>query len=211
MLLSGGIDSATALYLTKGKHQVRALTFEYMGIARSELSAASAIASRAGVLEHRMVRLPDLKEAADIPGFRPPGLPPTYVPLRNGIFYAFAASYAEETGAAYIVGGHNKDDTGVFADVSSEFFGSLQSAFLKGSPILRKNRLRIIRPLRSLRKPEVIRLAASLGVPLESTWSCQRDSEEHCWSCDGCLTRERCFREAGVVDPLAGPKPEKIT
>ena len=204
MLLSGGIDSATALYLTKKKQGVRALTFEYMGIARRELAAAGTIASRASVLEHRIVRLPDLREAADIPGFRPPGLPPTYIPLRNSIFYAFAASYAEEIGAAYIVGGHNRDDTKVFADVSQEFFSSLQRAFWKGSRILRRNRLEIARPLKHLKKPAVIRLAASLGVPLELTWSCHRDSEKHCWRCDGCLTRERCFKEAGIVDPLAG-------
>ena len=211
MLLSGGIDSATALYLTKKTQRVRALTFEYMGIARSELSAAKAIAFQAGVLEHRIVRLPDLREAADIPGFRPPGLPPTYIPLRNGIFYAFAASYAEETSASYIVGGHNRDDAVVFADVSAEFFSSLQRAFWNGSPSLRRNKLKIARPLKLLRKPGVIRLAASLGVPLELTWSCHRDSEEHCWNCDGCISRARCFREAGVVDPLASSKMEKIT
>jgi len=190
---------------------VRALTFEYMGIARSELAAAKAVASRASVLEHRIVRLPDLREAADIPGFRLYGLPPTYIPLRNSIFYAFAASYAEETGAASIVGGHNEDDTEVFADVSPEFFSSLQRAFWNGSQVLRKNRLRIARPLKRLRKPAVIRLAASLGVPFELTWSCHRDSKVHCWRCDGCLSRVRCFRDAGIFDPLAGSKLEKIS
>jgi len=204
VLLSGGIDSATALFLTKKRQGVRALTFEYFGIARSELAAARVIASKAGVLEHRMVRLPDLKEVADIPGFRPSGLPPTYIPLRNSIFYALAASYAEEVEASYIVGGHNRDDTKVFADVSPEFFDSLQRAFRSGSRILRRNRLEIVRPLKQLKKPAVIRLGASMGVPFELTWSCHRDAEKHCWKCDGCLTRERCFKEAGIVDPLAG-------
>jgi 7-cyano-7-deazaguanine synthase len=203
------MDSATALYLTKKKLKVRALTFEYSGIARSELAAARAVASRAGVLEHRVVRLPDLKEAADIPGFRSQGLPRTYIPLRNSIFYSFAASYAEETGAVSVVGGHNGDDTDVFADVSPEFFGSLQKAFRNGSTILRENKLVINRPLKHLRKPAVIRLGASLGVPLELTWSCHRDSKTHCWRCDGCLTRAKCFKEAGMIDPLK--KSEKIT
>ena len=203
MLLSGGIDSATALYLIKQTRPVRALTFEYQGIASKELEAARAIAGRAGVLEQRIVRLPDLKEAGDIPGFKPPGLPRTYIPLRNSIFYAFAASYAEETGAALIVGGHNRDDIEVFADVGADFFRPLQKALLSGSPILRRNRMRIVRPLSRKRKPEVIRLAASLGVPLELTWSCHRDAAEHCWDCDGCLSRRRNFASAGVVDPLS--------
>ena len=189
---------------------MRALTFDYNGIARSELAAADAIASKAGVAEHRIVRLPDLKEAADIPGFMPRGLPPTYIPLRNSIFYAFAASYAEETGAGSIVGGHNGDDSRVFADVSQDFFSSLQRAFWNGSRTLRKNRLRIVRPLERLGKPEVIRLGASIEVPLELTWSCHRDLKKHCWECDGCLSRRRCFKEAGVEDPLRAEL-EKIT
>ena len=208
MLLSGGIDSTTALHLTKRKQGVRALTFEYAGIARRELAAAQAIALRAGVFEHRIVRLPDLREAADIPGFTPSGLPPTYIPLRNSIFYAFAASYAEETGATCIVGGHNRDDAKVFADASPEFFGALQRSLWSGSPILRRNRLKIARPLSRLTKPAVIRLAASLGVTFELTWSCHRDTEEHCWRCDGCLSRTRCFKEAGIVDPLAAQSRE---
>ena len=211
MLLSGGVDSATALFLTRVTQRVRALTFEYKGIARSEIAASKAIAFRAGVLEHRIVRLPDLKEVTDIPGFRPSGLPPTYIPLRNSIFYGFAASYAEETGAESIVGGHNRDDLAVFADVSPEFFSSLQRAFWNGSRILWKNRLKIVRPLKRLRKPAVIRLGASLGVPFELTWSCHRDSEKHCWRCDGCVSRVRCFKEAGIADPLAGTRLEKIT
>jgi len=211
VLLSGGIDSAAALYLIKKTHPVRALTFEYQGIAGRELDSARAIARRAGVLEQRVVRLPDLREAGDIPGFKPVGLPSTYIPLRNSIFYAFAASYAEETGASLIVGGHNRDDTEIFADVSSEFFRSLQTALLTGSRILRRNRLRIVRPLSRRRKPEVIRVAASLGVPLELTWSCHKDLKEHCWDCDGCLSRRRAFASAGVADPLSPAKLEKIT
>jgi 7-cyano-7-deazaguanine synthase len=211
VLLSGGIDSATALYLTKKSQDVRALTFEYHGIARSELNAAKAIGAVAGVLEHRIVRLPDLKEAGDIPGFRPRGLPQTYIPLRNSIFYAFAASYAEETGAVSIIGGHNRDDSEVFIDVSSEFFRSLQKSLWSGSRILRANETRITRPLKDKRKAEVIRLAASLGVPLELTWSCHRDSERHCWQCEGCRSRVKCFGEAGVKDPLAPSDLEKIT
>lgn len=210
MLLSGGIDSATSLYLCRAKYSVRALTYEYHGMAEQELRSAGAIAERAGVLEHRVVRLPDLREAADIPGARFERLPPTYIPSRNAVFYSLAASYAEETGAAAIVGGHNKDDGAVFRDVSSEFFDHLKRALVSGSARLEGSRLEILRPLEGKTKVEVIRLASSLGVPLELTWSCHREGDRHCWRCPGCDSRARAFSEAGVPDPIPRTK-RKIT
>ena len=202
MLLSGGIDSTTALYVTRRRYIVRALTFVYHGIARREVESAKAIAAWGGVADHRLVRLPDLREAGDVGlgAFR--GLPPTYISMRNSIFYSYASSYAEETGAVAIVGGHNRDDEEVFQDTRPEFFAYLEKALRTGSPILRRNRLRISRPLRLMTKPEVVRLAASKGIPLELTWSCHRDGREHCWRCEGCLSRERAFLKAGVKDPL---------
>ena len=182
---------------------MRALTFEYHGIAPSEVRAARAMASRLGAEEHRFVRLPDLREAADIPGASFGGLPPTYIPLRNSVFYSFAASYAEEVAAAALVGGHNKDDTAVFADVSQAFFVSMEKAFHAGSPVLRRATLRILRPLQQMTKSQVVRAAASRGVPLELTWSCHRNGRRHCWDCTGCLARKASFQKAGVNDPLA--------
>jgi 7-cyano-7-deazaguanine synthase len=175
----------------------------YHGIARRELESARQVAEHAGVAEHRFVRLPDLREAGDISGYKFKGLPPTYIPLRNGIFYTFAGSFAEEVGAVAIVGGHNRDDEKVFSDVSQSFFGTLQKALWAGSPILRKNRTSILRPLRSKTKVQVVRLASSIRVPLELTWSCHRDGDAHCWNCDGCLLRARSFAEARVKDPLS--------
>ena len=203
MLLSGGIDSATALYVTKASNSVRAITFEYHGMAGQELRAAREVGASAGVREHRFVRLPDLKEAGDIAGAKFGRLPPTYIPLRNSIFYSFAASYAEEVGASLIVGGHNRDDGKVFEDVGSAFFGDLARAFRAASPILRRSEITIWRPLKDRSKPEVIRLAVSLRVPLDLTWSCHRSGGHHCWHCGGCLARERAFTAAGVPDPLA--------
>jgi 7-cyano-7-deazaguanine synthase len=178
------------------------MTLLYHGIAKMEVNAAKAIADRAGVSEHRFVRLPDLREAQDIPGVDFGRLPPIYVPMRNAIFYSFAASYAEEVSATAIVGGHNADDEKVFADVSPSFFGSLQRAFLAGSPILRKRGTSIDRPLSKMHKAEVVKLAQSKVVPLALTWSCHRDGKEHCWECDGCNSRKVAFMEAGIRDPL---------
>ena len=180
---------------------MRALTFQFKGISKAELAAAKRIAKSSGVSQ-RIVRLPDLREASDIRNARFPGLPLTYIPMRNAVFYSFAASYAEEVRADCIVGGHNRDDQKVFRDVGAGFFANLEKAFWAGSKILDERRTRILRPLHSKTKPEVIRLASSLGVPLELTWSCHEDGRTHCWRCDGCLGRLRAFERAGVPDPL---------
>ena len=139
------------------------------------------------------------------------GLPATYIPLRNAVFYSLAASVAEETGAAYIIGGHNRDDLRVFPDTGPAFFGSLEAALRAGSGALKERRLRILRPLEALTKPEVIGLASSLGVPLGATWSCHLDGRKHCWRCAGCLSRVAAFAKAGVADPLVVSRTGKVS
>lgn len=158
-----------------------------------------------------MVRLPDLKEAQDIGSGRFEGLPPTYIPMRNGIFYFFAASYAEEVGAEAVAGGHNRDDLKIFRDASQEFFSDLQEAYWSGSKILKAQRTRILRPLQKMTKAQVVGKAAELKVPLQLTWSCHRDGPVHCWECPGCLTRIASFRQAGIHDPLMLTSKRKIT
>ena len=192
-------------------YTVRALTFEFAGIAASEVKAAKEVALVAGVVEHRLVRLPDLKEAQDIKRGRFEGLPPTYIPMRNGIFYFLAASYAEEVHAAVVAGGHNKDDRRVFRDVSPKFFSAIQKGFWSGSAILEAEGTRIVRPLERMTKAEVVRKAVEIGVPLHLTWSCHRDGPSHCWECQGCQGRIASFTEAGVPDPLMSAGRTKIT
>lgn len=195
----------------KTKYNVRALTFEYHGIARQEVECANVIAARAGVIEHRTFRLPDLREAEDMPGVSFGDLPPTYIPMRNSIFYTVAGSYAEEKRIALIVGGHNRDDAKLFRDVRDEFFIDLGRTLWSGSVILKRQRTRIRRPLRRKTKVQVVRLASSMRVPFELTWSCLRTGIEHCWECAGCLSRLDSFRRAGIRDPLAPAGEGKIT
>jgi 7-cyano-7-deazaguanine synthase len=162
-----------------------------------------------GVLEHRFMRAPDLKEAGDISGpseLSRGSVPPTYVPMRNAIYYSLAAAYAEERGAGCIIGGHNLDDKRLFEDTSEDFFAHLQRALSAGSPRLREHGLKILRPLRERRKAEVIMLAAEIGVPLELTWSCHRSAEQHCWRCPGCRARMDAFAAARIDDPLMPKK-----
>ena len=153
--------------------------------------------------EHRFVEVPQLKEAGDMEdgrNFR--HLPPTYIPMRNSIFYSLAASYAEEVGAHYIIGGHNREDVALFPDTAPAFFQNFQKAIWAGSRLLRGRRTTILRPLQLRSKAEVVSLAAGLGVPLERTWSCYREGRRQCGECEGCRKRVKAFSEAGVRDPL---------
>jgi 7-cyano-7-deazaguanine synthase len=173
------------------------------GVSREELRCAGLVARAAGVSRQRMVRLPDMKESGELGVRMWPGMPRTYVPMRNAIFYSIAASVAEETGACMIVGGHNKDDGQVFGDARPRFFELLGDALREGYPGFTREGVEFSLPLARMTKPEVVRLAASKGVPLELTWSCHRDGPRHCWECEGCRKRSEAFREAGIPDPLA--------
>ena len=183
----------------------RALTIEIHGTAGSELKAARLLGRRVGVVEHRFIRVPELREAGDIAGSRElskRAVPPTYIPMKNAVFYSLAAAFAEEKGASRIIGGHNADDRRSFQDTSEEFFAKLEGTLVAGSPRLRRRGLKIARPLKDMTKAEVVAAATELGVPLELTWSCHRGGEEHCWKCDGCRRRVDAFDAAGVSDPL---------
>ena len=190
------------MQLVRSKLHIRALTFEYNGVARRELEAAKEISQAAGIGEHRFVRLPDVREAGDISTAAFNGMPPTYIPVRNAIFYSLAASYAEEVGGEIIVGGHNKDDIKMFADATPAFFDQLERVLRTGSTILSRKRMRILLPLSGMTKAQVIKRAASLNVPLGLTWSCHQEGKGHCWECEGCRARVIGFEKAGVSDPL---------
>jgi len=148
------------------------------------------------------VRLPDFREASDIRSVNLAGKPDVYIPGRNGVFYSLAASFAEEVGADLIVGGHNRDDARVFADATPSFFLQLQQALWAGSPALKKRRTKILLPLSRMSKATVVKLASSLNVPLDLTWSCHGKGRDHCWNCEGCRARTAAFTKAGTIDPL---------
>lgn len=186
----------------KKGYSTRALTIKFFRIAEGELRAANGVAKKAGVVEHRIIEIPSLKEAGDIGSDVFGGLPSTYIPMRNAVFYALAAGYAEEVGANYIFGGHNGDDVRIFEDTRREFFDNLQRALWSGSSRLKRMRTTLVRPLQRMSKGEIVAYASRLKVPLELTWSCHREGTEHCWECDGCRARVEAFRRAGVEDPL---------
>lgn len=168
VLLSGGIDSAVALWWARRRYDVTALSFDGARRPRGEVRACMAVARRAGV-PHLRVKLPFLRARED-----------GYTPGRNLAFHAAALSIAEQRGARAVVAGHNRSDAGHYEDARDSFFRRLRTL---------SNGIRIVRPFAALTDGQVARLGARLGVPLEITWSCYRDGARPCGRCAACRDR----------------------
>jgi len=208
VLLSGGVDSAVALWWAKSNGwEVRPLTFDYFGRPAREQKAIEDLVARAGAGTIRHVDLPFLKEVDDL---RKEGIdnrallesPEGYIPDRNLIFYALAGYYAELDGARYIVGGHNGIDPESFPDSSPKFFNFLNSIFRLSLWSYERSPVQILVPLSGKTKEEVVRMGLAMGVPFEVTWSCYWNRNVHCGTCVSCRERREAFAAAGVADPV---------
>jgi 7-cyano-7-deazaguanine synthase len=207
VLLSGGIDSAVALFWAQRQgYRIWALEFEYHLRPRHERSCAGQLALRAGATR-ALVPLPFLHEAQDLAeaGIEAAHLkesPRGYIPARNLVFYAIAGYYAEALGARVIVGGHNRDDAARFPDAGAPFFDALGQLFGRALWSNAARSVRIELPLAEKDKTDVVKLGLSLGVPFASTWSCYEDQERPCRACPSCEERSRAFAACAAPDPL---------
>ena len=211
VLLSGGIDSAAALYRCREKGWgLTAITFDYEREQSPELRAAKRVAKAAGVERHLMVGVPFYKQLKGSPSSAggkivdaDRGISAAYVPARNIVFFGLAAAYAESMGAQVVVSGHNLGDSERFPDAKGEFFETFNELLrlgLKGSR--GRAKIEVLAPFAEMPKAEVLREAVRLGVPLKDTWSCYNNGAEPCGVCYGCQSRGQAFGELGVEDPL---------
>lgn len=204
VLLSGGLDSATVLYLAKKKgYNIICLIFDYGQRHRKEILAAKKIAGKAGCrfnvikfsLPWKGSSLLDKK--ASLPRNRSlktisEKIPSTYVPARNTLFIAFALSCAEAVGAKTIFIGANAIDFSGYPDCRNEYFKVYNKLIEKGT---RAGDIKIEAPLIKMTKAEIIKTGMKLKVPYELTWSCYSGGNEPCLVCDSCLLRTRGFFE----------------
>jgi 7-cyano-7-deazaguanine synthase len=216
VLLSGGIDSATALTVAiNGGFAVYALTFRYGQKHAVEVSAAMQVGHSLGVTQHRIITVEmlggsSLTGEGDIPKGRAPydmasGIPSTYVPARNTIFLAHALGWAEVIGAADIFMGVNAVDYSGYADCrpeSVEAFEKMANLATKAG-VEGALRFTIHAPLIRMSKEEIVRLGLSLGLDYGMTSSCYDPSEDGaCGGCDACVIRLNAFAANGMADPI---------
>jgi 7-cyano-7-deazaguanine synthase len=213
VLVSGGLDSATALAIARDRgHRCIALSFDYGQRHRAELDAARRVAKALGAAEHRVLALP-LGEfghsaltdpAIAVPEQGGPGIPVTYVPARNTIFLACALGLAEAAGACDIFIGVNAIDYSGYPDCRPEFIAAfVRLAKLATKAAIEGRPIRIHAPLIELSKADIIRRGIALGVEYALSVSCYQPDEAGaaCGRCDACRLRRDGFRQAGVADP----------
>lgn len=205
MLLSGGLDSAVALYYAKAKgYNCHCLIFDYGQRHKKEILQAQKIAKVAGC-PYRILKINFpwkgsalLDKKIKIPQRIAKGVPVTYVPARNIIFLSFAISFAETIKArAVFIGAHSQDYSG-YPDCRPEFL----SAFRRMAKAGTLGRYEVLAPLLRKNKSRIIMMGKKLGVPFELTWSCYNGGKHPCGKCDSCQYRAKGFKEAGEVDPL---------
>jgi len=219
ILLSGGLDSTTALAVAKAQgYEPYALSFRYGQRHLLELDAASRVAAALGVKEHLIAEI-DLRRfggsalTGDLPvpkrrgaAAMAEGIPMTYVPARNTVFLSFALAWAEVLGASDIFIGVNALDYSGYPDCRPEYIQAYEQManLATKAGVEGRQKLRIHAPLISLSKGEIIRKGLGLGVDYALTSSCYDPSPagEPCGECDSCLLRAKGFAEVGIADPL---------
>jgi 7-cyano-7-deazaguanine synthase len=219
VLLSGGLDSTTALAIARQQgFQLFAISFNYSQRHSIELDSAKRVAKALAVEQHLILNIdlgaiggsaltdkipvPKDRQAQEISS----GIPVTYVPARNTIFLSYAVAWAEVLGVEDIFIGVNALDYSGYPDCRPEYI----AAFEKMANLATKAgvegqlQLKIHVPLITMSKAEIIRTGLKLGVDYSLTHSCYDPAEQGiaCGRCDSCLLRLKGFAEAGASDPL---------
>lgn len=217
VLLSGGLDSATALAIARSQgFSCYALSFDYGQRHRIELEMARRTADSLGAVRHLVLPI-DLRSFGgsaltadiDVPKDRSAdemseGIPITYVPARNTVFLSFALGWAEVLGAQDIFIGVNALDYSGYPDCRPEFIAAFESmANLATKAAVEGARLKIHAPLIDLTKAQIIARGLELGVDYGLTSSCYDPGPngEPCGRCDSCVLRGKGFATAGAADP----------
>ena len=213
VLLSGGLDSATALAIARDAgYDCYALSLSYGQRHAAELAAAERVAASIGVTRHLVLPMAlDLiggsaltDNSIRVPEKESAGIPVTYVPARNTVFLAVALGWAEVLESDDLFIGVNALDYSGYPDCRPEFIEAFEKmANLATKRAVEGERVRVHAPLIQLTKAEIIRRGTALGVDYALTVSCYQADEEGraCGVCDSCRLRRRGFEEAGIGDP----------
>jgi 7-cyano-7-deazaguanine synthase len=209
VLLSGGLDSAVLLADESASHDEVQPIYVGAGLAweAAEYAQIAAFLSHArlpGRVRPLAVLSANMQDVYAATYWAVTGQAPAYdtpdedvyLPGRNIVLLSKAGVYCAAAHIPRLVMGtldHNP-----FPDATPEFRAAMQTALALGLG----EPLEIAAPYATLRKADVIRRGAALGVPFELTLSCMSPKGHlHCGACSKCRERHDAFVETGVSDP----------
>jgi 7-cyano-7-deazaguanine synthase len=213
ILVSGGMDSATAVYeaMDRGYEPLFLHTSYGQRTEDEERECAEALAEAVGAEEFLHVETGHLAQIgassltdetievtdADVESDE---IPTSYVPFRNANLLSMATSYAEaQEASAIFVGAHSEDFAG-YPDCRPAFFDAFQRVVDVGTKP--ETEITLEAPFVEWSKTDIAERGLELGVPYELTWSCYRAEAPACGTCDSCAFRLQAFQNAGVEDPI---------
>lgn len=213
ILVSGGMDSATAVYeaMERGYELYFLHTSYGQETERKERECAEALAEDVDAADFLHVETRHLSmigessltdeaidvEHADLEGDE---IPTSYVPFRNANLLSMATSYAEANDCtAIFIGAHSEDFSG-YPDCRPEFFDAFQRVIDVGTKP--ETDVELVAPFVEWSKTEIAERGLKLDVPYELTWSCYRDEAPACGTCDACAFRLQAFQRIDVTDPV---------
>ena len=212
-LVSGGMDSCvTAAIAANESVETAFLHVSYGQLTEArERRAFNAIADHYGVSNRLDVSIEHLAKIggssltdaemevteADLDSKE---IPTSYVPFRNANMLSIAVSWAEVLKAGSIYIGAVAEDSSGYPDCRPEFYRAFQAAIDAGTKPDTQIELRT--PIIHLSKADIVKKGVELNAPLHLTWSCYRNEELACGTCDSCALRLRGFRLAGLKDPI---------
>ena len=219
VLLSGGVDSTTCLAIAIkkfGRENVTAVSIFYGQRHERELTSAKKIAEYYGVNHYEF-------DAAQIMAYSDSALMntstknlepttygeqikksprvETYVPFRNGLMLAMAASFTDgifNGEEAEIFIGVHQDDSAVnaYADCSEEFISAMNTAISVGT----YGKIKIVTPFLGMTKADIVKIGLELNAPYNLTWSCYERGEIPCGKCATCRDRAAAFAANGIEE-----------
>ncbi len=211
--LSGGMDSCVTAAIASRDYNLALIHINYgQRTEKKELKSFNDIAEYYGVEKKLVIDFPHFKKiggssltdkkikvsAAELDTDK---IPSSYVPFRNANILSACVSWAEVIGAEAVFIGAVFEDSSGYPDCRPEFFQSFEQSVNKGTKP--ETKIKIVTPIITMSKKEIVLKGFELNAPLELTWSCYQNEYEACGVCDSCALRLRGFQQAGKEDPIS--------
>jgi 7-cyano-7-deazaguanine synthase len=211
IVLSGGMDSVTALHYAKkklGLDIVQTVSFDYGSKHNDQEYKYAKIQSDLLGVENIRVDLKEigkylvsdlLKSGGEIPEghYADPSMKKTVVPFRNGIMLSIATGIAESCGAEAIVLGNHFGDHAIYPDCRTDFINPMKEAIENGTYA----NIKLLAPFSSITKTDIAKIGHDLNIDYSLTYSCYKGQEKHCGKCGTCFERKEAFQDSGLNDP----------